>query len=682
MAKNNGRDTEDLKDIVEDIESLGTLDKTDFEDMEIMREDETFATMVEEHISDEEMDELTKAFRDLEGQISTPDLAEDFASMELEEGEFGDMSEEDLDAMLKSLIEKDEDEVEAWVPMDNIDAQLEQEPEIYEGEGADKEIDLSVLESSEKTKRLATSPRKWMVQQYRSGDKGSKVLVLSIVAMSALVVTSLLFLTGMLIATNIGRSEQDILNVTPPAYAFNNASHSLVNLSAPLGEDTIFLNRLLLDEVASVFYFGGVLDPWRYTFALNDFNGRAYARNIGLGLNPAREQASDQTIVRFEALDPMAEGFVILITDLHTGQTSSIELAFESNAIAPGRYIVDPIMVDAGLSDVTVAIDHGIFSAAASSLNFSFSYGNPDVSLVFGESAVTPPMGIRHMGATVPAMGTLQTSYFLQEGITLGAMDFNPLRTLTGRVEVVFGQMYKRHELNISMSTDGMFATGDDRARTIELGDHIINIHGLAQQGDFFVMPLYGVPRVEHGEEVSRVPTTMEVTLTGMSNHPHARQIRIPGTVQYDGRGTDVTFDTRGSEAILEIPRGNLYLEFESISVRLPEFSVTIDLDDIGFESLARTNAMKSAIELAFVQDMPRFAGQFGAEHNVEHAVQVRQMHLDGSVAYARVIERLAFTEEGSLQEVIRHLTIVANVTAVGNVEITGVAIESVEQRP
>jgi hypothetical protein len=677
MAKNDGRETDDLNEIIGDIESLGVLDRTDFEDMEIMREDETFAAMVEEHISEAEMDELTRAFRDLEDQISAPTIAEDFASIELNEGEFGDMTEDDLDAMLKSLMEK-EDDRSSWTPLENIDAQLEQEPEIYEGDGSGSEIDLSLLEVGGKTKRSVKSPRKWMLQQYRTGDKGTKALVLSIAAMSGLVAVSLLFLTGVLIASNIGRQEQGTFNIaSPPPYAFNNASHSLVNLSAPLGDDTIVLSRLLLDEVATVFYFGGTLDPDRYIFALEDLNGRTYTRNVILAENPVRDQAINQTVVRFEAMDPLAEGFVISITDLHTGQTGPIGITFDHDAIAPGRHITNPLAIDTGLSHVAMSIDQGIFSAAASSLNFSISSSNPDVSLVFGENTAMPPVVLRHTGVTVPSLGTLEVSDFPQSGITLGAMDFSPLRSLTGRLDVVFSQIYKRYEVNSAMSTAGMFSPGEDRARTIELDDHIVTIHGLMRQGDFFVMPLYGMPKAASGEDAARVPVTMEVILTGMSSHPHARQIRIPGTVIYDARGTDVIFDTAGNEAILEIPRGSLYLEFESISVRLPEFSATIDLDDMSFEPLSFTDNVKSMIESAFERDMWQFAGQFGASQNVEYAVQVRQIHFEGNTAYARVTERLAFTDGGIAREVLRHHRVTANITAARNVEIVSVVEET-----
>jgi len=674
MAKEDGRDMDNLDDIVEDIESLGVLDMTDFENMDIMREDETFATMVEEHISEEEMDKLSMAFRDLEDQISVPTATEDFASIELSEGEFGDMSEDDLDAMLKSLMQ-DEGGDEDWVPMDNIDDQLAQEPEFYEGENDERDLALIVPEIDEETSPPKKSPRKWMKQQYHSGDKSTKILVISIWAMGGLVAASLLFVVGLLIATNTGNQETGTFNLSPPAYAFNNASHSLVNLSAPLGDDTIVLNRLLLDEVVTSFYFGGFLDPSRYIFALEDFNGRIYSRNVSLATNPVRDQALNQTVVRFEAMDSTAEGFTISVTDLHTGQTSSIELTFDADAIAVGRFTTSHIVIDTGLSDITLSIDSGVFSAAASSFNFSMSYANPNVSLVFGQDTGVPPVLIRHMGATVPVISNLQTSSFPQDGITLGAMDFNPLRSLTGRVEVVFGQIYKRYELNTSIATIGMFAGDDDRARTIELADHIINIHGLLHQGHFFVMPLYGTPRVQ-GEDAERLPTTMEVTLFGVNDY--GQQARLPGVVRYDARGTDVTFDIRENEAILDIPLGRLFLDFESVSVRLPEFSAFVYLDDADFAPHGHTSAVKSAIEAAFAQDLPQFAAQFDATHNVEHAVQVRQIHFDGDNVYARVAERLAFTDDGGLQEVIRHLRISAVVTAT-NVEITSVIAESVE---
>ena len=657
---------------LEDIENLGILNRTDFENMEIMREDQTFATMVEEHISDEEMDELTRAFQDLEDKMGTPAVPEDFASIELDEGAFSDMSEDDLDAMLKSLMDKDDGGGEDWVPIENLDEHLAQQPEIYEEDGEGKDIELHLLKADEKARRRGKGRGSWLARQYREGDKKTKVLVSSVLAMSGLLVASLVFLFVVLLNDN--EQTQGTFNVTPPSYAFNNASHALVNLSASLGDDIIVLNRILLDEVTTAFYFADTLDPARYIFALEDFNGRIYSRNLVLSSNANRNHTLNQTVVRFEAIDPTAEGFVISITDLNTGQTNSIDFAFGEDAVAIGRHIANPMELDTGISGVTIAIDHGTFSAASSSLNFSISYANPGVSLAFGEDAIVPPVIMRHAGATVPAMGPLQTSHFPQGNVTLGSIDFNPLRSLTGRVDLIFSQMYQRHEIHQRMSTDGMFGPGDDRARTITLDGHTINIHGMMRQGYFFVMPLYGVPRAAPGETAERVPTTMEVTLVG-------GHVRIPGYVRYDGRGTDVTFDTRGHEAILDIPRNNLYLEFHSISVRLPEFTASINLDDMGFEPSSRLNATKSQIEAGLAQHMPSFASEFGATQNVEYAVQVRQIHIEGDIAFARVTERLAFTGGGNLQEVIRHHSVTANLAA-GNVQSINSIIESIEQNP
>jgi len=419
------------------------------------------------------------------------------------------------------------------------------------------------------------------------------------------------------------------------------------------------------------FYFSGILDPARYVFELQDFDGIVYSRNITLGVNPAREQALNQTVVRFGAMNPTAEGFVISITDLQTGQTNAIDFTFDDDAIAPGRHIASPINIDAGLSDITVNIDHGTLSAAASSFNFSISYANPNVSIVFGDSPAANPVAIRHMGATVPAMGNLQISHFPQDNVTLASMDFNPLRSLTGRVDVIFSQMYKRYALNTVIPTTGMFTAGDDRAQTIELADHTITIHGIDHRGNIFAMPLFGVPRALPGETADRVATTIEVNLLGTNNL--GQQLRIPGTVRYDARGTDVVFDASENPAFLDIPRDNLFLEFESISLRLPEFTASIYLDDLGFEPSYRTDVVRAAIESAFVP-----MGTAGIE---EYDVQVRQVHIDGNTAYARVIERTAFMLDGNLHEVVQHHRVVANIAG-GNASIISSVLESTEQRP
>ncbi|MCL2574201.1 MAG: hypothetical protein FWE34_06610 [Defluviitaleaceae bacterium] len=671
MADDNNKDLENLDKLDNDTDTLGKLSREDFEDMEIMREDETFATMVEEHISDEEMDELTRAFQELEDQIAAPSLDESFASMELDEGEFGDLSEDDLDAMLKSLMDKDDEESEDWVPIDDVDAELEQEPEIYEGENADTVIDLSVLQPDEKPKR--SRPHKWISQQLREGDKVTKVLVVAILGMGSLVVASLVFLAVVLFTGNDAET-QGSFNISPPSYALNNARHALVGIHAPMGEDTIILNRLLLDEAATSFYFAGDLDLARYIFALEDIGGRVYARNLTLSSNPTRNYALNQTVVRFEPVDPLAGGIVLSITDLHTGRDTAIGLTFDSDAIALGRHITNPIEVDAGSSEISVSIDHGVFSAAASSINFSITSASNNVSLVFVENPIVSPVGLRHMGSAIPVVSDMQISDFSHNGIMLGAVDFNPLRTLTGRVEVVFSSVYMQYDMGLSIPTDGMFA-GDDRSRTLNLADHVIAIHGIEHRGDIFAMPLFGIAWADRfEEEPARLPTTMEVSLVGIDNA--GRRVSLAGTVRYDARGTDVIFDASENPAILDIPRNSLHLEFGNISLRIPEFSVLIDLDELGFEPSIDANVVKAGIESFIAQDMPQFARDFGALQNVEYAVQVRQLHIVGNNAYAFAIERLAFTNADGLQEVVRHHNLVVNLNTS---ELVSNVIEIVE---
>ena len=644
---------------------------------------ESLANALGEEVSDETFDELLKAFEDLESQVPIPSgelgpgsLGPGDAS-ELDEME--GMSESKLDAMIRELMEQEKEE-EPWVPRSDLDDIMEPETEIYEGELAGQEIDLSVLYSDDKTKFSFKNSRKWIAEQYKTGDRATKILMLSIAAMFVVTVASIGVFIGVLFNV-AGQQNNGAFAITPPAYAFNNASHSFVNLTAIMGDEPITLHRLLLDEVATVFYFRGILDPARYIFRMEDFNGRIYSKEIIYATNHLRDYLLEQTTVTFERLDPLAAGFTLSITDLLTGITTSMDLTYSEDAFALGRYITEPIEIETGVPGISILIDHGTFSAFGSILNFSVKSDLDGADLVFATGDAIAPITIRHAGFIVPAVdNNISISHFPQTGVTLGSIDFSPLRSLMGRVDVSFGHAYKRYNIGQRLSAQNMFTAGENRAITLDLNDHIINISGMMLQGNYFVMPMHGLQRYfveEDGiiieEGFTRMPTTIDVNLLGIADD--GRSIRLPGRVIYDGRGTDVLFDVRENEDILNIPRSRLYIEVQNISVRLPQLSTSINLSDLGFTPLEHHNAIAEDIEAHFIANSGRLLTQFSARENIEYRAQVRQMRFEGNRVYARLVERLAFTNEEGLQEIKLNHRVVAEVSASGATVIQSVII-------
>jgi len=627
----------------------------------------------EEDMPEESMEELQKAFEELDNRIDAPILDENFDFGELSGGDLdlgdfgsdmGDLSEAELDAMLKSVMEQEEEQHEEWVPRNDLDSALEHEPEVYEGKHAGEEIDLSILVSNKKQSFSIKDTGARLAQQFKEGDRGTKILMSSIGGMSLLTIAS--FVTLIIVFFSGGANDNNAFAIAPPQYAFNNASHSFINLTAVMGEESITINRLLLDEAATSFYFSGILEPGRFIFHMEDSNGRVYGRDIVFSHNSHRDLMLNQTVVRFEALDADADGFVLSVTDLLTGTTIPIEMTFDSENITLGRYISEPVEIETGIPGIYMSIDHGIFSASGTSLNFSVRSDFDDAGLAFGSDRA--PIVLRQGGLSVPPIGDdFGLSYFPESRLLLGSIDFVPLRTLIGRADIVFGDLYMRYGLDMRVNVSDIITTGARREMPINLGGHIVTIEGMMRQGGLFVMPMHGLQRVlEYDDEeqltenLVRIPTNIVVYLVGTD--ANGQEQRLEATVRYGRIGTDVLFDDRETGNFEGIPSHMLHLEIQDILLYLPDIVVSIDLEYLGFDAPAETNDTVRQIENLFTLRSGDFAAQHGVSRAVEHRVQLRQMHEDGNRVYAIVVEKLTFVDGSELQEIIReHAAVIEN---------------------
>ena len=640
---------------------------------------ESLADSIGEDVSEDEINALFKAFQDMDTSIAPASLS-DIEESDIFAGDMDDVNEEDLDAMLKSLMEDSSDD-EPWTPSEDFGTEEDEEPlrvSRFEMEDDDAEIDLDVLYTSPAERDnvklgFRTWPR-WVRRQFKVGDGFTKVLLASIIFMSVVVILAAGAFAGFMLFTDNGAADDAHFTIASSNDTFNNASHTFVHLTAIMYEGQFTLERLLLDSVATVFFISGVEEPGRYLFSLTDANDRAYARDIVHATDVVRNTLMEQIEIRFEPMDATAGAFTLSVTDLRTGQVVDFEMSFDDDAITIGRVITQPIIAETELDGIGVSIDSGTFSAFNTSLNFSPVSGSPDAELVFSNSVVSP-VSLRHGGFMIPAVNN-NANISSHGGVTLASIDFAPLRSLTGRIDVTFAQMYMRYNLNTRIPAASMLATGDDRAIQFDMGSHVFNLRGMVHQGDFFVVPMHGLHRTATAEvghanyDYERKPTTVDAVLIGIEQN--GREIRIEGSVMYDARGTDLRFDTRDNEAILSIPTDRLYLQINSISILMPNLATTIDLDTIGFTPCDETAAAAAYIEAHFAATAYRLIAEFAPQNqaHTEHRAQVRHINFSDNAIHAQVTRRLAFVQDGALQEILLNYRVTAERMHGGGIRI------------
>ncbi|MCL2169018.1 MAG: hypothetical protein FWB74_03225, partial [Defluviitaleaceae bacterium] len=442
---------------------------------------------------------------------------------------------------------------------------------------------------------------------------------------------------GILFLVYVLSPEDDgIHHIGSPSHVFNHANHAFVNIPVVFGEEHVLnLHQILFDVAATVFYFEGELDLSQYAFRLEGPEGRSYAHEIAFTVNHDRQRALNRTPVRFEPIDPYGESLILTITYLRTRDEYTIEMAYTEYSINQGRFFTEASRIDdASTRGLTVSLNHAHFSASGSSIALGIHHNFTDGGIRFEHAADGDSITLRHRVSFIPAVtGDIQMVDFEGANSHLARMDFGPLTTLLGDVEIFINGLHRVYDTPITVPGSAILTPGPPREYVIELGsEHRVTIRGMARQGNIFVMPLFGErPRAYRTHDAYgrltmqdvRVATTMNVSLVGTDIHGYEQ--RIVGRVNFDHRGTDVIFDTRLNPYFDYVPNATLRVEIEDISVRLPQMVYTLNLN-YGEYYIAHDPATERVIDAL-------------TRHFSPHRAQVSVLEIRNNEVFAMVMQ-------------------------------------------
>ncbi|MDR2168320.1 MAG: hypothetical protein LBE35_10820 [Clostridiales bacterium] len=499
----------------------------------------------------------------------------------------GEMTEDELDAMLRELME--EDSANTWTPSSEAAAAVEAEPEeiaeIFEH--LEEIIEVKIVEEAapDEEELEEEKPKKNPLKAIGAATFGrlsagmkeakthSKKLYKATMGLVAGVVLALIGVTVLFMIDRFGGGD-DATFVASPGHNFNHAGHPFVNISTTLGDYTIHLSQVILDETATIFNIDGIWDLERFHFELEGAEGRIYNRDIVFAQNPARELLIGRTSLRFEPVDRDGTELTLTVTDSETGLTATKLMTYNYDSITPARFFYEAAEFEnIPIPGLSVTLNHAQFSAAGSTIGLSIYHNFADGDIVFEEGDASP-VSLRHRAVFAPPVtGILHTAEF-DGGPTLARMDFGALQSLVGDVEIFLDGLYRLYEGDYIVPVSAIITPGAARIYELELSaNHRITIRGMARQGPLFVMPLFGE---RLGIENERIATTLSVYLVGID--ANGREQRIAGHVNFGDRGTDVLFDTNLNERINDIPVAELWVEIESVSIRLPGISHRLNL--------------------------------------------------------------------------------------------------------
>lgn len=593
-------------------------------------DDINLSDISDEELSEEELLQLQESFAALENEADEDPIFSLNAFNEYEDIDISDT----FDKLLED--EESNEGAVGWQDDKNAELELETTSEIYKGRYEDTVIDTSIFNKKEKFK--LTIFIKNCIKMFKDAQGKDKIILGAIGGLSVLAVVGIIgigvLLAVMAITEPFSPGPQALL----ASHGFNNSNHIFINDVAHIGGESLHLNRILLDEAATVFYFEGPIEANRYSFSLVDFNGVSYAKDISFARNLTREANLSQHIVRFTALDRLATGFTLYIIDNFTGELATKEYTFDGEAIAPGIYFNTPVALYGNTAETQIYLNSALFSSSGSTLSIALK-NTASSRIVFSSDIYRSPFALRHMGGHIVPINNSPTYYeFESSELTLFRMDFSPLRGLFGEVEVIFEGMYLEHSPRLQQNAQSLFVASENRQIRLDFDSHSIIIEGMQRQGSFIVMPLHGLQLTNYVQQETeeyipvfeRVATTVDVTLVGRNANG---EVRIPGQVLYDARGTDVRFDIVSHEDILNFNTHELYIELDHVRFLIPQFSASINLNQGSLVADEERVMLMSAIEQAFTAH--------NTNQNEQYMAQVSQIFFISNNIYAVVNEEV-----------------------------------------
>jgi threonine dehydrogenase-like Zn-dependent dehydrogenase len=254
-------------------------------------------------------------------------------------------------------------------------------------------------------------------------------------------------------------------------------------------------------------------------------------------------------------------------------------------------------------------------------------------------------------------------------------MDFSPVRSLGGNLEIALDGLYRYYTVNRVISAGSLLGTRGANVPIELSGNHTVFVEGMAFQGNYVVVPLHGIHFSEElelefdedGEEVAspaetvpkftetRVATAITATLFGTDSN--GQEQSLTGRAYYDFRGTDLIFDTRENADFMDIPHSRLQLRIETVAVRLPRLTLGLSLNYASVLPSVERNEIITAIT-------DHFASRGGV-------AQVAAMSQTDNQIYAIVIEQHQAISGGRLQRSAGTYHITAELLANGTVQVT-----------
>lgn len=439
-----------------------------------------------------------------------------------------------------------------------------------------KEEKLALKASKKKEKK--TDVEKYNKILEKLNNISIKTLTIILISMISLVVI-ITVLLGFVIYQNNKLQATYKISVSVPNYQANTTNYIFISQERDFNDTKLKLVKMLIDPVATVFYFDKSLDFMAYEAELKDKNGRIYNMDLSFA-ETNNDEYTQLSAIRFETLEKGIKEFTLTISDPYTGETVDYAVKLDSYPkLFPAKYLSTPIKTQDSDSEFEIVVENAIFSNSGSIIEYRINWKDNIETIQLGWKDTTSNefITLEEKNTLVSATKNYPSMYsFPNDNTVLGRMDFEAVKNLNSNVDIKFDSLYQQSSINQNIDLTSLpYIYNQETQKEIVFGNYKLVLEKFADNEEYCIIT-YHVKDANN----NLVETKLDGEL--IIGDSSGMEVVIDGKCMSKIEGGDFVFNTKkASDVISKLKDKKYTLNLKTIGLKIPNQTISIELSTL-----------------------------------------------------------------------------------------------------
>lgn len=403
----------------------------------------------------------------------------------------------------------------------------------------------------------------------------TKILIIFLAIMAVLVV-AMGAACGITLYKKNKLESANKVKVTVPTYKANTTNFIFISDKKEFEGSELELIKMLVDPVATVFYFDRAIDFMSYEADLKDNHGRTYSMDISFA-ESSNADDTESSFVRFEPINTNAKEFKLSISNPVTGEIVDFNIELDSQPKSlSAKYLSEPINTTISDQNMEIVLEDSVFSSSGSIIKYRLHWNDSSSAIQMGWKGISADelINIKEGGIIVPTTKKYPAMYiFPNENTIIGRMDFERVKNLNSNIEVNFNSLFRQRQLNQTVNVSDLPYRADEANQTvIEMGEYKLILENFGQFEDKCILTYYGLDPLNN-----RIEMKLDSSLSMSDNS--GMEVVIDGECISQKEGGNVIYSTKSSEEMLGKVLGQTHtLNLKNVGIKIPTQTVDLNL--------------------------------------------------------------------------------------------------------